>query len=332
MDTLENIGYLSGGSRLRRIYENMQIHGDKVYREANINFKSSWFPVYYTLTKKDKQTIMEIANQIAFSHITVKNILRELEDNHLVKIDKSKTDKRSKLVSLTEEGKKLLTQVEPLWEGFSQVIKEIFKAGHDDFIQILTKIDNALESEPFDKRVSKVLKNLVFIEKAKSKDFKSIGKLMAQVYSRLDGFPKPEEQPEYYKLLLNVGDFAKMPATEIYAAFSNEKKLLGAVVFFGNMQYYSSGGTANLEKDAAGFRLLAVNENERGKGIGKKLTLKCIERAKELKVSQVIIHTTKAMKPAWEMYEKMGFKRSVDLDFIQGNLQVFGFRLIFKTT
>jgi GNAT superfamily N-acetyltransferase len=151
---------------------------------------------------------------------------------------------------------------------------------------------------------------------------------LVNVYSKLEGFPKPEEQPEYYKLLRNVGDFAKMPAAEIYAAFSTEKKLLGAVVFFGDMHYYSSGGTANQEEDAAGFRLLAVNEYERGKGIGKKLTLKCIERAKELKVSQVIIHTTKAMKPAWEMYEKMGFRRSVDLDFAQGNLPVFGFRFI----
>ena len=34
-----------------------------------------------------------------------------------------------------------------------------------------------------------------------------------------------------------------------------------------------------------------------------------------------------AMKTAWKMYEKIGFKRSEELDFMQGNLQVFGFRL-----
>jgi len=33
------------------------------------------------------------------------------------------------------------------------------------------------------------------------------------------------------------------------------------------------------------------------------------------------------MKIAWQMYEGIGFERSEDLDFMQGNLPVFGFRL-----
>jgi hypothetical protein len=41
----------------------------------------------------------------------------------------------------------------------------------------------------------------------------------------------------------------------------------------------------------------------------------------------MIIHTTMAMQTAWRMYESMGFKRSEDLDFMQGDLPVYGFRL-----
>ncbi len=33
------------------------------------------------------------------------------------------------------------------------------------------------------------------------------------------------------------------------------------------------------------------------------------------------------MQIVWTMYEKMGFKPSKDLDFMQGTLQVYGFRL-----
>ena len=32
------------------------------------------------------------------------------------------------------------------------------------------------------------------------------------------------------------------------------------------------------------------------------------------------------MQVAWKMYEDMGFRRSADLDFMQGKLPVFGFR------
>jgi hypothetical protein len=34
------------------------------------------------------------------------------------------------------------------------------------------------------------------------------------------------------------------------------------------------------------------------------------------------------MQTAWKMYEGIGFQRSADLDFIQGQLPVFGFRLL----
>ena len=53
---------------------------------------------------------------------------------------------------------------------------------------------------------------------------------------------------------------------------------------------------------------------------------------KTCKRIQVIIHTTKAMKVVWRMYEHLGFKRSPDLDFMQEELQAFGFRLILEPT
>jgi GNAT superfamily N-acetyltransferase len=101
----------------------------------------------------------------------------------------------------------------------------------------------------------------------------------------------------------------------------------GAVVYFGDIRYYGSGGTATQERNAAGFRLLAVDPAMRGKGIGKLLTLECIRKAKDKKQEQLIIHTTMAMQTAWKMYETIGFKRSQDLDFMQQELAVFGFRL-----
>jgi len=150
---------------------------------------------------------------------------------------------------------------------------------------------------------------------------------MVAVYSQLDGFPKEQEQPNYYKMLANIGDFAQKPGTELLVAVSPEGKLAGGVVYFDDMQQYGSGGTATHEKNASGFRLLAVDPSVRGAGIGKLLINNCIYKAKEHKNTQVIIHSTKSMQVAWKMYEKLGFKRAEDLNFMQGDLAVFGFRL-----
>lgn len=165
------------------------------------------------------------------------------------------------------------------------------------------------------------------VRNAKPSEFDEIGKLMVQVYSQLEDFPKESEQPEYYEMLANIGELTKKPKTELLVAVSSEGKIVGAVVYFSDMKYYGSGGTAPEEENASGFRLLAVSPTGRGQGVGKLLTNECIKKAKNQKRDQLIIHTTKAMKVAWKMYEHIGFKRSEDLDFLQEELPVFGFRL-----
>ncbi len=165
------------------------------------------------------------------------------------------------------------------------------------------------------------------VRNARPNEFKEIGKLMVQVYSQLEGFPKEVEQPNYYKMLANIGDLTNKPDTELLVAVSSNNKIAGAVVYFGDMQYYGSGGIATKELNASGFRLLSVDASVRGKGIGKLLTSECIQKAKNKGSDQVILHTTMAMQTAWKMYENLEFKRSEDLDFMQGELPVYGFRL-----
>lgn len=150
---------------------------------------------------------------------------------------------------------------------------------------------------------------------------------MVRAYSQLEGFPGTAEQPEYYRMLANVGQLATQPETELLVAASPSGAIAGAVVFFGDMKHYGSGGTATLEQGAAGFRLLAVDPSTRCQGIGKLLVAACLRKALEKQCRRMVIHTTKAMHSAWRMYEGIGFERAEDLDFMQGDLQVFGFRL-----
>ncbi|MCV9933047.1 GNAT family N-acetyltransferase [Flavobacterium sp. LS1R47] len=166
------------------------------------------------------------------------------------------------------------------------------------------------------------------IRNAKANEFEEIGKLMVLVYSQLEGFPKESEQPNYYKMLANIGDLTTNPNTELLVAVTSDGKIIGGIVYFSDMQYYGSGGIATKEQNTSGFRLLAVNPMNREQGIGKLLIKDCIEKAKEKKHQQLIIHSTMAMQTAWKMYERLGFKRSEDLDFMQGELPVFGFRLL----
>lgn len=166
----------------------------------------------------------------------------------------------------------------------------------------------------------------ITISEAQREDNSAIGQLLVDVFSGLEGFPSPDEQPAYYHMLANIGEFTAKESVELLVA-KKEDEIVGAVIYIGDMKDYGSDGTATQERNAAGFRLLAVNPKARGLGVGKKLTQACIERAQSEKREQVVIHTTESMQVAWGMYEKIGFKRSEDLDFKQSGLPVFGFRL-----
>jgi GNAT superfamily N-acetyltransferase len=161
-------------------------------------------------------------------------------------------------------------------------------------------------------------------------EFKAFGQLLVEVYSSLPGFPTPAEQPNYYQMLANIGNFTEKKDARVLVSILDGCGLVGGVVYFGDMAEYGSGGIATTVRDAAGIRLLGVSPKHRGLGTGKALTLACIRLAKEHGHSQVILHTTKAMQVAWQLYERLGFQRSIDLDFLQGELPVFGFRLRLK--
>jgi ribosomal protein S18 acetylase RimI-like enzyme len=113
----------------------------------------------------------------------------------------------------------------------------------------------------------------------------------------------------------------------VLVAVTEDGALAGGVVTFGDMAQYGSGGTATAVRNASGIRLLGVDPAFRGQGVGRALTLACIELAREQGQAEVILHTTEAMRIAWGLYERLGFQRSEDLDFAQQGLPVFGFRL-----
>jgi GNAT superfamily N-acetyltransferase len=157
-----------------------------------------------------------------------------------------------------------------------------------------------------------------------------LGRLMVEVYSRLEGFPGPAEQPRYYAMLANIGVFTLRPAARVLVAVSPAADLMGGVVYFGDMSEYGSGGAAPLEKNASGIRLLGVGLQMRGRGVGRALSNACIELAREQAHRCVVLHTTQPMRAAWSLYESLGFRRAPDLDFLQETLEVFGFRLALR--
>jgi ribosomal protein S18 acetylase RimI-like enzyme len=171
-----------------------------------------------------------------------------------------------------------------------------------------------------------VTKNLD-IREVEPGEYKLLGELAVEVYSNIEGFPAPAELPDYYEMLTNIGNLNEEKDFKVLVAETAGKEIAGGIVYCGNMARYGAPGTATQEKHASGIRLLCVDPEFRGSGVGRALTDACISLARSNRHRQVILHTTQAMQIAWGLYQKMGFERSSDLDFTEDDLRVYGFRL-----
>ncbi len=165
------------------------------------------------------------------------------------------------------------------------------------------------------------------IRNARKEEHKAIGHLLVQAYSQLKGFPTPTDQPKYYHKLQHIHRLLTDDSIELIVAIDEEERVLGAVLFFGDMRYYGSKGAAMDVKNAAGFRFLGVSPDAQGLGIGKALSIACINRAEQMDLKKVIIHSTEAMKTAWKLYLKLWFQRVHALDFSWDGYGVYGFEL-----
>jgi ribosomal protein S18 acetylase RimI-like enzyme len=73
---------------------------------------------------------------------------------------------------------------------------------------------------------------------------------------------------------------------------------------------------SELERDGeAGIRMLAVDPAAQGLGVGRALTVACLERAREEGASGMALYTRPANVPAQRLYESLGFVRDPDRDW-----------------
>ena len=102
-----------------------------------------------------------------------------------------------------------------------------------------------------------------------------------------------------------VGSMASLADHAELIVAEEGDRIVGAVA------YCPPGSTPRaefFEPDWPIIRMLVVEPAARGKGVGRRLTAECIERARRAGAPLISLHTSPAMKVALEMYLRMGFE------------------------
>ena len=117
------------------------------------------------------------------------------------------------------------------------------------------------------------------------------------------------------------------PAEQIVA--ERDGAIVGAVLLYPAETVFHRPGGESATLAWPEFRLLAVAPAAQGMGIGAALATECIRRARQSGAAVLTLHTTAMMQVAMDMYERMGFQHTPDLDFYPApNVTVKGYRLV----
>lgn len=294
MDKFRELGYLAGATRFRRISDKLYIDGDKIYDSFGIEFKATWFSVFYSLSISEKPlTVLELGELIGFSHITVKNVVKELEENSLVNIIVNPVDKRSKLISLSSAGWERLPQLQKVWKHFADSLKYLLEEGHPDFLNIINRIDRRLEVTP----LNETARNMSLIIPVLILDYKPSLKaaFTSLVGEWLSGMLKGSLEEEDLFTINNPDKAYLLNGGFVFFAFS-DNRVVGCVAL------------KRLDEYTFEFAKLIVDKSVRKSGIATKLIERCITRCKENKVKSLWLQTTNALQNAHKLYYKIGFR------------------------
>lgn len=125
MNVIDELGILAIATRLQRLSDQLRKEGVLIYKANGIDFEPKWFPVIYTLHLRSVLSVVEIANEIGYTHPSTISLLKELEKVKLIRSKKDKTDERKRLILLTAKGQELIEQMKPVWDLMIAALIEV---------------------------------------------------------------------------------------------------------------------------------------------------------------------------------------------------------------
>ncbi|MEO8512950.1 MAG: bifunctional helix-turn-helix transcriptional regulator/GNAT family N-acetyltransferase [Ignavibacteria bacterium] len=293
MEFIKQLGEVAFGTRLRLLTDRFIQDGAKIYQSQNIDFEPRWFTMFYLLSQKSPLNITEITAELGYTQPAVTQIANILLKRGLIKIVKDKTDTRKKLLALSPKGLELYKDLEPVWQGFEDAVKELFNSVGHDVMYIVSKLETALDEKDMYHRVSEKIKqkqidNVEIVKySAEHKDsFRNLN------YEWLEKYFKVE--PEDKKLLGDPeGEIISKGGDVIFAKYNEEIVGTAALIKSGEAEY-------ELAK-------MAVTDKAKGKQIGKRLAEEIIALAGKKNAKTLYLETSIKLGPAMNLYKKLGF-------------------------
>jgi DNA-binding MarR family transcriptional regulator/N-acetylglutamate synthase-like GNAT family acetyltransferase len=244
--------------------------------------------VLYEIAQREKTTASELSKELALDPGYLSRIIRDYSRNNVIKRSRSKADGRETLLRLTKDGLKAFEALNNrAQDQISTLLKSIPVADQDRLIGAMRTIEGVLGS-------GEKGKTPYLLRPPRPGDMGWVVHRHGALYSQEYGW---DEQFEALVARI-VADFMEHFDAKRERCWIAERN--GEIV-----------GCIFLVKKSvtvAQLRLLLVEPNARGLGIGRRLVEECTTFAKQAGYRKITLWTNSVLHAARHIYQKSGYK------------------------
>ncbi|MFC4162609.1 GNAT family N-acetyltransferase [Epilithonimonas zeae] len=299
MNIFERTGKMALGSRLRLLTSRFTDDAMKIYEMYDVaKFSPKWFPVFFVLSETEEITITEIAKEIGHSQPSVTKIVKEMIKADLINDKLESDDKRRNVVALTDTGKTLAKKMlNEQCVDIDLAVESLLSEANHNLWEAVAEWEFLLEQKSLLKRVQEQKKlreskdvKIVEYEPKYQSVFKALNEEWISTYF--------EMEETDYKLLDNPQEYILDKGGKILVALYKDVPLGVCALIKMNDENYD-------------FEMakMAVSPKAQGKNLGWLLGQAIINSAKELGALKLYLESNTILKPAINLYYKMGFER-----------------------
>jgi DNA-binding MarR family transcriptional regulator/predicted N-acetyltransferase YhbS len=296
VDVMDELGELAFASRLKRLSERLFRDGSEIYRDHAVEFEAKWFPVLYLLGRESPLPLTDVARALRLTHPAVSRMASEMTSRGLVRSEKDPGDERKRLLCLTGEGKELRKRLEPVWCHIAEATRELIGETGHDLLGALETMERSLDRRNMRERVRKL---------SRRRQIESV-EIVGYAPELAGRFRELNEQ-WLRKDFTVEGEDRKVlddPGAEIVDR--------GGAVLFARIGERVVGTCALVRREEGEFELakMAVDEEFRGRQVGRRLLLAAINRARYAGARRLYLHTSDKLTAANHLYRTAGFVRA----------------------
>jgi DNA-binding MarR family transcriptional regulator len=156
-DVVKDLGYLTLGTRLKRLGERLQAQSQVLLDRAGLDFPSSYFPLLASLDRLGSLSVGELSEAVGITQPGVTRMLEKLQAEDLVRSAPSAEDGRVRTIALTAKGRQVIAKAKrSVWPMVEAAVADACAHPTHELLVALATLEEALAAAPLHTRAERL--------------------------------------------------------------------------------------------------------------------------------------------------------------------------------